>query len=298
VSQPGRETVAEGSFGWDDIEDSVAYVRRHADCPFQVMVISGSGLGGLAEDIKGATVLPYADIPHFLSTSVLGHPGKLIAGQLAGKRVALMQGRIHFYEGYSLQKITFPVRVLHRLGADTLIVTNAAGGLHQGWKAGDLMVITDHLNLVGMAGLNPLRGPNDERLGPRFVDMSEAYDKRLRDLALSAADELGIGLRQGVYVMSAGPTFETPADVRFLRQIGADAVGMSTVPEVIVARHDGMKVLGISHISNVIAADGEQGEQSMGSANGLHQEVLEAGERAVPRMRALIERIVARLDDA
>jgi purine-nucleoside phosphorylase len=217
---------------------------------------------------------------------------------VAGKGIALLQGRVHFYEGHSLGKITFPIRVLHRLGADTLIVTNAAGGLRQDWQAGDLMLITDHINLVGMAGLNPLRGPNDERLGPRFVDMSQAYDLGLRQLALAAADELGISLRQGTYVMSAGPTFETPADVGFLQKIGADAVGMSTVPEVIVARHEGMRVLGLSHISNVIRAPGEQGEEKEGTTDSLHQEVLEAGDRVVPKLRALIRRIIDRLDEA
>jgi len=283
--------------GWDEIAESGAYLTDVTECTPEVMLITGSGLGGLADDVQGATTVPYEEIPHFVSASVLGHAGKLVVGQLAGREVALMQGRIHFYEGYSLQRITFPIRVLHRLGAETLIVTNAAGGLREEWQAGDLMLITDHINLVGMAGFNPLRGPNDERLGPRFVDMSVAYDDRLREIALSAAGELEIQLRQGIYVMSGGPTFETPADVRFLRQIGADAVGMSTVPEVVVARHEGMRVLGISHISNVIPSSADHEAEHAGDTEGLHQEVLDAGSRVMPRFKRLIARIVERLDE-
>lgn len=184
-----------------------------------------------------------------------------------------------------MQQITFPVRVMRALGVDTLIVTNAAGGLNPHFRAGDIMLITDHLNLVGMAGLNPLRGPNDPTLGPRFVDMSQAYDPELRDLAQRVAGELGFQLQQGIYIMLAGPTFESPADIRFLQLMGADAVGMSTVPEVIVARHGGMRVLGLSHISNVIAASHEAG-------GNLHQEVLAAGAAAVPRLMALIRGII------
>jgi purine-nucleoside phosphorylase len=288
--------VPEEELGWEQIGESAAYLRERIERPTRVMVISGSGLGGLAEEIGRSTVLPYAQIPHFVSATVPGHAGRLVSGEVAGKGVALLQGRVHFYEGHSLGRITFPIRVLHRLGAETLIVTNAAGGLRQDWHAGDLMLIRDHINLVGMAGLNPLRGPNDDRLGPRFVDMSQAYDLRLRQLALSAADELGISLRQGTYVMSAGPTFETPADVAFLQKIGADVVGMSTVPEVIVARHEGVRAVGLSHISNVIPSAGGQAEAAV--TDGLHQEVLEAGDRVTPKLRALIRRIIERLDEA
>jgi purine-nucleoside phosphorylase len=260
------------------------------------MIITGSGLGALAHEIEAPASLRYTEIPDFSPTGVLGHPGELITGELAGREVALMQGRVHFYEGYSLQRATFPVRVLHRLGAQTLIVTNAAGGLNDGFETGDLMLITDHINLVGMAGFNPLRGPNDERLGPRFVDMSSAYDVGLRDLALLVAQELGIELRQGTYVMSAGPTFETPADVRFLRLIGADAVGMSTVPEVIVARHEGMRVLGLSHISNVIPSVDAPRREELAEEEGLHQGVLDAGSRVVPKLSLLIRSIIGRMD--
>jgi len=288
--------VTEEILGWDEIEASASFIRDRTGCRPSAMIITGSGLGALAHEIEAPASLRYTEIPDFSPTGVLGHPGELITGELAGREVALMQGRVHFYEGHSLQRATFPVRVLHRLGAQTLIVTNAAGGLNDGFETGDLMLITDHINLVGMAGFNPLRGPNDERLGPRFVDMSSAYDVGLRDLALSVAQELGIELRQGTYVMSAGPTFETPADVRFLRLIGADAVGMSTVPEVIVARHEGMRVLGLSHISNVIPSVDAPRREELAEEEGLHQGVLDAGSRVVPKLSLLIRSIIGRMD--
>jgi purine-nucleoside phosphorylase len=291
-------TVPEQPLGWDEIEETASYVRSKVSLAPSVMVITGSGLGALAEGIEGATTLPYREIPHLPPTGVLGHAGQLVLGELGGKQVALLQGRVHFYEGYPMQRITFPVRVLHRLGATTLIVTNAAGGLRQSFRAGDLMLITDHINLVGMAGFNPLSGPNDERLGPRFVDMSSAYDHELRMLALAVADDVGLELQQGIYVMAAGPTFETPADVRFLRLIGADAVGMSTVPEVIVARHEGVRVLGVSHISNVIPDHEEPPAENATDDEGLHAEVLDAGRRVIPRLSVLIREIVARLPEA
>jgi purine-nucleoside phosphorylase len=288
--------ATEEILGWDEITESAAHIHYRTGCRPTVMIITGSGLGALADDIEEPSTLPYTEIPHFPTTGVLGHAGALVTGKLAGREVALMQGRVHFYEGRSLQRITFPVRVLHRLGAEILIVTNAAGGLQDSFTAGDLMLITDHINLVGMAGFNPLRGENDERLGPRFVDMSSAYDMSLMNLALAVAEELDIELRQGIYVMAAGPTFETPADVRFLRLIGADAVGMSTVPEVIVARHEGMRVLGLSHISNAIpGADAPLKEEH--SEEELHQEVLEAGSRVTPRLSLLISGIIRRLDE-
>ena len=288
--------MTEEILGWDEIEASASFIRDRTGCRPSAMIITGSGLGALAHEIEAPASLRYTEIPDFSPTGVLGHPGELITGELAGREVALMQGRVHFYEGYSLQRATFPMRVLHRLGAQTLIVTNAAGGLNDGFETGDLMLITDHINLVGMAGFNPLRGPNDERLGPRFVDMSSAYDVGLRDLALSVAQELGIELRQGTYVMSAGPTFETPADVRFLRLIGADAVGMSTVPEVIVARHEGMRVLGLSHISNVIPSVDAPRREELAEEEGLHQGVLDAGSRVVPKLSLLIRSIIGRMD--
>jgi purine-nucleoside phosphorylase len=281
--------------GWDEVQESASYIRVLTNVRPSIGIITGSGLGSVADEVAGEESIPYAEIPHFLPTTVEGHTGELVLGEMAGREVALMRGRTHFYEGHSLHRITFPVRILQSLGIDALIITNAAGGLNTSFKAGDLMLITDHINLVGMAGFNPLWGPNDPRLGPRFVEMSAAYDVALRRLALSVGDDEGLDLQQGVYVMSAGPTFETPADVRFLRLIGADAVGMSTVPEVIVARHQGMRVLGISHISNVIPGDSMPSLEQPLDEEGLHQEVLEAGEKAVPRLTALIKGVVGNL---
>jgi len=289
--------VDELSYGWEEIEESASYIRAQTDYRPVVAIITGSGLGSLAEEVSGAECISYEEVPYFLSTTVQGHPGELVLGELAGKEAALMRGRIHFYEGHSLQRITFPIRVMRALGIDSLIVTNAAGGLNASFKAGDLMLITDHINLVGMAGVNPLRGHNDPRLGPRFVEMSAAYDVALRRIALSVAEELGLELQQGVYVMSAGPTFETPADVRFLRLVGADAVGMSTVPEVIVARHQGIRVLGISHISNVIPTEGAPAPDKDQVLNdvSLHEEVLEAGREVVPKLSLLIKGVVSKI---
>jgi purine-nucleoside phosphorylase len=287
--------VTELQCGWEEVEESASYIRARTDYRPVVTIITGSGLGSVADDIRGGEIIPYEEIPYFLPTTVQGHVGELVLGELVGKEVAFMRGRTHFYEGHSLQRITFPIRVVHALGADTLIVTNAAGGLNPDMKAGDLMLLTDHINLVGMAGFNPLQGPNDSRFGPRFVEMSAAYDEALREIAIVVAEELDLELQQGVYVMSAGPTFETPADVRFLRLIGADAVGMSTVPEVIVARHQGMRALGISHISNVIPADGAPKEDEPLDQEGLHQEVLEAGKKAAPKLGLLIKGIISRM---
>ena len=289
--------MTEDTWGWNEIEETASHIQRRARRIPSVMIITGSGLGALADDIEEPVSLPYAEIPRFSPTSVLGHAGDLVMGQLEGTEIAIMQGRVHFYEGYSLQRVTFPIRVLHHMGAETLIVTNAAGGLDESFEAGDLMLITDHINLVGMAGFNPLRGPNDERLGPRFPDMSSAYDEGLRNVALSVAQELGFELRQGTYVMAAGPTFETPADVHFLRLIGADAVGMSTVPEVIVARHGGMKALGISHISNVIPSAHVPSSNGPKEDEGLHHEVLDAGSRVVPKLSLLIRGIIGRIHE-
>ncbi|HID86006.1 MAG TPA: purine-nucleoside phosphorylase [Anaerolineae bacterium] len=271
----------------EEIGEAAAFIGARTGHRPTIGLITGSGLAALADEVAEADTIPYAQIPHFPVSTVEGHPGELVIGRLEGKEVAVMRGRAHFYEGYSMRQVAFPVRVMRALGVKTLIVTNAAGGLNPAFKAGDIMLITDHINLVGMAGLNPLHGPNDPALGPRFVDMSQAYDPDLRALAQRVARKLGFELQQGVYVMSAGPTFETPADVRFLQLIGADAVGMSTVPEVIVARHGGMRVLGLSHISNVIAAG-----HGMGPESDLHQEVLAAGAAAVPRLMALIRGII------
>lgn len=276
----------------EDIERVAEEIRARSGLSPQVGLITGSGLSALADEVEGAVAIPYEEIPEFPPTTVEGHPGELVLGHLATKRVMVMKGRAHFYEGYSLAQITLPVRVMRALGAKTLIITNAAGGLNEGFQVGDLMLLTDHINLMGMAGHSPLFGPNDERLGPRFLGMTEPYDRQLRQVALAVGEELGLRLRQGVYAMLGGPTFESPAEIRFLRLIGADAVGMSTVPEVVVARHGGMRVLAISHISNM-ALDQEEGKQE--TEEHLHQEVLEAGERALPNLSALIKGILRRI---
>jgi purine-nucleoside phosphorylase len=252
-------------------------------------LILGSGLGGLAEAVEQADVVPYSDVPHVALSTVEGHAGRLVIGKLEGQSAIVMQGRSHYYEGYSMQQITLPVRVMQLLGVEILIVTNAAGGLSPDFRPGDLMLITDHLNLIGMAGLSPLRGPNDPTLGPRFPDMSEAYDAKLRQLALRVAAEQGLKLHQGVYAGLAGPSFETPADLHFLRKIGADAVGMSTVPEVTVARHGRIRVLGISGISNVMASEPGAAPPT------THEEVLEAGQMIVPRLTVLIRGVLKAL---
>ncbi len=271
------------------IEEAADCVRPHLRGNPQIALILGTGLNDLAERAGNAWSTSYGDIPHFPRSSVPGHAGRLIGGQLAGVDVLIMQGRVHFYEGYSPAEITFPVRVLQALGIQMLCVTNAAGGLNPSWSAGDPMVITDQIDLVGMAGMHPLRGPNDDTLGARFPSMVRAYDPRLIVMLQQVARERSITLRAGVYAMLAGPTFETPAEVRMLRAWGADAVGMSTAPEVAVARHAGMRVLGIALITNMaVDTQEEPGEPT-------HAAVVEVGQRAVPIMASLIEGVLPRL---
>ncbi|MGC8780335.1 MAG: purine-nucleoside phosphorylase [Anaerolineae bacterium] len=265
--------------------------RRTAHRP-RIGLILGSGLNPLAEEVEAADCIPYGEIPHFAPSTVVGHVGRLVIGRLAGRAVLIMQGRVHAYEGLSQQQVAFPVRVMHELGIDTLIVTNAAGGINPAFRAGDLMLIVDHIGLSAMIGHNPLWGPNDDSLGPRFPAMSKAYDPALRRLTLEVAGRLGIPLRQGVYCGLAGPAFETPAEVRFLRLIGADACGMSTVPEVMVARHMGMRVLGISGITNMAVDDIDA------DVEANHEEVLEAGRQIAPRLMALLRGVLAGLPDA
>jgi purine-nucleoside phosphorylase len=233
-------------------------------------------------------VVPYQDIPHFVSSTVEGHHGRLVLGSLQDVPVMVMRGRAHYYEGHTMQQVTFPIRVMWSLGVQYLIVTNAAGGLDPSFRAGDVMLLTDHIGLANMVGLNPLRGPNDEDIGPRFPDMSQVYDPGLRQMALQVAEDLGIQLRQGVYVMLSGPSYETPADLRFLRMIGADAVGMSTVPEATVARHAGLRVLGFSGISNVAQLE-------PGGPEVSHEEVLQAGATLTGKLTPLIQEILRRL---
>jgi purine-nucleoside phosphorylase len=271
------------------IEAAVVVRQRTVHRP-HVGLILGSGLNALADQVQDAVRIPYADIPYYGRTSVAGHRGQVVVGHLAGQDVLVMQGRIHAYEGISLQRVTLPVRVMYELGIRTLIVTNAAGGINPAYRAGDLMLIRDHIGLIAMAGGNPLWGPNDESLGPRFPALNKAYDPALRRLALKVAAEQGIELQQGVYVGLGGPTFETPAEVRYLRMIGGDAVGMSTVPEVIVARHMGMRVLGISGISNAAVHDPDAEEEAS------HEEVLAAGQVLVPKLIALLCGILVEMD--
>ena len=256
-----------------------------------VGLILGSGLNALADEVAGADRIPFEDVPGFVAPTVQGHAGQLVFGNLAGREVVIMQGRVHAYEGHSMQRVTVPVRVMAELGVRTLIVTNAAGGVNRAFKAGDLMLITDHLGFLAMMGGNPLWGPNDDTLGPRFLAMNNAYDRELRGLAVQVAAELDIPLRQGVYAGLGGPTFETPAEIRFLRLAGADACGMSTVHEVIVARHMRLRVLGFSGISNATIDDPDAEE----AAN--HEEVLAAGRAMTPKLMALIRGVLERLGD-
>jgi purine-nucleoside phosphorylase len=273
---------------YEQIEVARAYVASRSQQRPSVALILGSGLGGLADELRGADTIDYADIPHFPRSTVEGHEGELALGSLSGRTVAVMRGRFHFYEGYDLAQTTVPVRVLQAIGARTLIVTNAAGGLRADWHVGDLMRISDHINFPGMAGQHPLRGPNDPRLGVRFPAMMNVYDPELGALAQHVATDMGVTLCQGVYAMLAGPSFETPAELRMLQSWGVDAVGMSTVPEVIAARHGGMRVLGISMISNIATPDAPP-------AN--HEEVLSAGAAVTDTFTSLIREILARMPD-
>jgi purine-nucleoside phosphorylase len=244
-------------------------------------IILGSGLGGVAEAVSAEAAIPFQEIPHFPAPSVEGHRGRLLIGRLEDKRVAVLQGRAHLYEGYTAAQVVLPVRALARLGVRTLIVTNAAGGIAQGLGAGDVMVITDHINFTGV---NPLTGPNDDSLGPRFPDLSRAYDPALVTLALEAAREEGIEVETGIYLAVTGPSYETPAELSMMERWGADAVGMSTVPEVIAARHAGLRVLGLSAITNTVSAEA-----------ATHDAVLAAAAHLAPIMARLVRRIVRRL---
>ncbi len=266
------------------IDETTSAVRARIKQIPTVGMILGSGLGSLAEQIEQPVYLPYGQIPHWPVSTVIGHQGRLVTGYLEDVPVMVMQGRSHYYEGYSMAQITLPVRMMQRLGVEFIVVTNAAGAVNPDFEPGEVMLITDHLNLIGMSGLNPLRGPNLDELGPRFPDMGCPYDLKLRQIAQQVAQENQILLRQGVYVSLAGPSFESPADLRFLRLAGADAVGMSTVPEVIVARHGGTRILAFSGISNKANLDG--------STMTTHEEVLQAGEKIVPQLVTLIRGVL------
>lgn len=265
----------------EKLAETAAFFKKNRDIKPEVAMILGSGLGVLAEEISSPYAVDYRDIPHFPLSTVEGHPGRLVFGELEGRQVMAMQGRFHFYEGYSMERITYPVRLMKELGISRLLVTNAAGGINTSFVPGDLMLITDHINLMGT---NPLMGANFSPQGPRFPDMSHAYSRELLAAGKEAGESLGIALREGVYAAVTGPSYETPAEIRFLRAIGADAVGMSTAPEVIVANHAGMKVLGISCITNMAAGVLPQKLD--------HEEVMETAERAKEQFSALVRSIV------
>jgi len=271
----------------EQIDQAADAVRARTDLKPRVGMILGSGLSGLADLVEQPEIVPYTDIPYWRISTVQGHAGRLVLGNLEGVPVMVLQGRTHFYEGYSMAEITLPVRVMKRLGAEILILTNAAGAIHPDFEPGDVMLITDHLALVAMMGFNPLRGPNLDEFGPRFPDMSQTYDRELSSITRQTAKDAGLTLREGVYAGLSGPSFESPADLRFLRTVGADAVGMSTVPEAIVARHSGMRTLGLSGISNKANLDG--------NTLTTHAEVLEAGRVLVPMLSTIVRGVLKRL---
>jgi len=271
-------------FTLEQIDQVTDVVRSKIDISPRVGIILGSGLSDLAASVENAVTIPYRDLPLWPISTVEGHVGQLVIGELESQPVLVMQGRVHFYEGYTMGQVTLPVRVMERLGIEIMIVTNAAGGVNPDFVPGDVMLITDNLNLMGMSGLNPLMGPNLDELGPRFPDMSQVYDKELGALVRGFAAKEGMTLREGIYCGLSGPSFESPADLRFLRLAGADAVGMSTVPEVIVANHGGLRSLGLSGISNKANLDG--------SAVTTHQEVIEAGKVITPKIEAIIRSVL------
>ncbi len=274
-------------FSINQIDEVVKRLRERTKYQPQAAIILGSGLNEFAESVESADIISFGELPYFPVSTVFGHAGRIMIGKLENQTVFVMQGRIHFYEGYSMAEVTLPIRVMQRFGIGTLIVTNAAGGVNPEFLPGDVMLITDHLNFLGMMGQNPLMGPNYDELGPRFPDMSQAYDRELCSLARNAAKEKNINLREGIYAGLSGPSFESPADLRFLRQAGADSVGMSTVHEVIVARHGGMRVLGFSGISNKANLDG--------STVTTHEEVIEAGKVITPKIDKLVRSILQKL---
>lgn len=268
---------------------AVDAIRQYTQVTPRIGLVLGSGLGELAEELTDAVAIPYEAIPGWPRSTVHGHSGRLVIGQLEGHTVVCQQGRAHYYEGYSAEEVSYPIRVMRFLGVETVILTNAAGGVNTNYNAGDIMLINDHINFVGMAGAHALRGPNDDSLGPRFVGLGNAYDRDLRAVARKVALAQGIPMHEGVYTCLSGPTFESPAEVRMMRIIGTDAVGMSTVHEVVVARHMGMRVLAFSAITNksIDSIDSE--------VDANHEEVLEVGTLIVPKLKAIIRGVVAAL---
>jgi purine-nucleoside phosphorylase len=276
---------------FDQVTEAAAFLReRLGGFSPKIGIVLGSGLGAVADAVSEPVIVPYSAIPHFPQSTVAGHSGRIVAGLLGGAPVIVMQGRVHFYEGYTPQQVTFPMRVLGALGVRTVILTNAAGGIAEGYRVGQLVALADHINLMGW---NPLVGPNDPRFGfsngagLRFFDMTEAYSKRLRALAQKAAEAEGFQLEEGVYVAVSGPSYETPAEIRAFRTMGATLVGMSTVPETIVARHMGLEVLGLSCVTNPAA--------SVDAPSLSHEEVFEAGRKVEQRLARLLERLAPRI---
>jgi purine-nucleoside phosphorylase len=270
-----------------EIDRVTEHLQSKIEIQPSIGLILGTGLGDLAEAVREAKVIPYSEIDGWPVSTVIGHKGRMVIGKLQDMPVMVLQGRSHYYEGYSMAQVTLPVRVMQRLGIKNIIITNAAGAINPEYEPGDVMLIIDHISMIGMAGANPLRGPNIAELGERFPDMSQAYDRKLNDIARTIAKTNNIRLHEGVYVGLSGPSFESPADLRFLRLIGADSVGMSTVPEVIVARHGSMRVLGFSGISNKANLDG--------NTITSHEEVLEAGKTLVPKLYTIISGVLSNL---
>lgn len=269
----------------EKIQETVAFIKKKTKVEPYIGIVLGTGLGGLVNDIETIDTLPYNDIPNFPVSTVKGHEGKLIFGKLGGKHVVAMQGRFHYYEGYTMQEVTFPIRVMKFLGIKLLMLSNAAGGVNPEYQIGDLMIINDHINLMGN---NPLLGKNDSDLGPRFPDMSEAYDKKIIRQATKIARHHGIHFQVGIYAAVTGPTFETPAEYKYIHILGADAVGMSTVPEAIVARHMGLACFAVSIISD-LGVEGKIVEIS-------HEEVIDAASMAEPKMTLIVKEMIAKLE--
>jgi len=278
-AKPGEEFIR--------AEAAARFLLKQTKLRPKIALVLGSGLGAFADEFAGATRIPYPKIPNFPRSTAVGHAGQLVIGKMDGIEVAAMQGRVHLYEGYSVKEVAFPIRVFARMGVKAVILTNAAGGIKKDFTQGRLVVLSDHINLQGV---NPLSGPNDENLGARFPDMSVAYDKRFRELALAEGRRLGIELGEGVYAALAGPSYETPAEIRYLKTIGADLVGMSTVPEVIAARHSGIRVLGISCVTNAAAGILDQPLD--------HKEVLQTAERVKGQFIALLRAVIPDLASA
>ena len=268
---------------YERAQEAARLIRTRNSAQVSVAIVLGSGLGGFAEDLTNATDIPYNDIPGFARATVEGHAGRLVIGSIGEVMVAAMQGRFHFYEGYSLQEVTFPIRVLKLLGVRTLVLTNAAGSLNVEFTPGSLMVISDHLNLLGD---NPLRGENDEQFGPRFPDLTSVYSPEFQNIVIDEGNAMGLDLRRGIYAALSGPSYETPAEIHMVRTLGADAVGMSTVPEAIVARHMGMNVVGISCITNLAAGVSNRPID--------HNQVMQIGERVRGDFTGLLKRVIPR----